>query len=441
MKSLYRAFFVVGACMLGSVLSVSAQTKLTDKDVLEIQSKAKSNIADLENLLNFVTFSDASPAEVQQVIERSYASSPNQLFFNKKVVLEDDIDPSFNKDNTKDLEVSKYLNTLDVYYRKTAEPSIRFTSVQVSNVKKKDFLYVKVYFESNFGSAYKSNGSTYQKRQRLALVRADKISYRWEVRIIGVTFYDPFKPITSTENDVTVVTTNPYEDSKQQDISYDKKDFDVKSGNQRPFNVGAKIGFNGTAWVANALVDNPNTSYADVRLTGRSGGVYGLYVRYYGGYKNFGFGADLLYITKGSGYEIQTSATATQQFDFRLSYFQVPLFVNFFFVQRDRFKPYLNLGYAPAFLLNARLRDVTGTSGSDDVPDWFTSVQGNIIIGLGADFKVSQRNRMTFDMRFDLGTGNILGDGDNNVLRNSLTSPQTLGQGTFSLSLGYAFGL
>ncbi len=433
--------FLLCTFALGTPVWAQKEQRLTDKDAEEIKNKAKNAISELENLMNFVSFNEATSTEIQNVIGRSYGSSAgSQLFFNKKTIIEDDISPGFDKDNTKDLEVDKYLNILDVFYTKTTEPSISLANVQVSNVKKKDFLYVKVFYESNFGGKYKKTGAGYTPKQRVAVVRADKVSYRWEVRIVAITFYDPFKPITSTENDIRVVDTNPLDDPNQQQISYRKKDFNVGSSTQRKWNAGLKAGFNGSAWVA-TTADNARTSYKDIELLGRSGGVYGLYIRYYGGYRNLGLGTDLLYIVKGGTLKINSSATESRSFDFRLAYFQVPVFINFYFVGRDKFKPYLNLGYAPAFLLNATISELPDKTDSEGVKDWFASQHGSFVLGLGADFKVSPRNRMTLDARFDLGLNNILGD-EPNLLRDDIVDePKTISQGSLSLSLGYAFGL
>lgn len=423
-RSVYLSF----AFILISLTWIHAQTKLTDKDVQEIQSKAKGNITELENLMNFVTFNATSTTEIQSVIERSYtASSNNHLFFNRKVVIEDDLTPGFNKDNTKDLETDKYLNTLDVYYEKTSEPSIHFTNVQVSNVKKKDYLYVKVVFDSKFDSKFKKSSVVYTTKQRMAIIRADKIGYSWQTRIIGITFYDPFKPITSTENDVVVINTNPYADDKQPDLSYEKGEIKpTYTTEQRPFNIGVKVGVASSVWVGDVA--------NNYELGGRLGGVAGIYMRYYGKrYSHIGLGMDMLYVAKGATVTTQTSGIKT---DFQLNYVEVPVFVNIFILGKDRFKPYINLGYAPAFLLSASSKR-SNTSESLDLTDYFQSYDGNVILGLGFDFKASRRNRMTVDMRFDLGTSNIL----NTKYRFLFVNDNQLAQGAFSISVGYAFGL
>ncbi|MCU0352523.1 MAG: tetratricopeptide repeat protein [Cytophagales bacterium] len=188
----------------GVAFAATAQN-LTVKEGAEISYQAKNSITELQDLLNFVTFADLPPNELKDVIANSYSPSKNQIFNNKEVVIEDDIDPAYKLGSTRDLDVDKYLNTLDVFYEKTIDASITFSNIRVSNVKKKDFIYVKVYFESQFGSKFKKNGAAYPVTKRLAQIRAEKSGNRWKTRIIGIGFYDPNVPFESTDNDIALM--------------------------------------------------------------------------------------------------------------------------------------------------------------------------------------------------------------------------------------------
>lgn len=191
------------AIMLFS-FTVSAQ-ELTVKEGAEISYQAKNCITELQDLLNFVTFADLPPNELQEVMANSYGASKNQIFHSKDAVLEDDIDPAARLGNARDLSADKYLNTLDVFYEKTIDASIAFSNIRISNVKKKDFIYVKVLFDSHFGGKYKKNGATYRPVQRLAQIRAEKAGSRWKAKIIGIGFYDPANPIEGRDNDMALV--------------------------------------------------------------------------------------------------------------------------------------------------------------------------------------------------------------------------------------------
>lgn len=184
-----------------------AQDKLTVRETGEISYQAKNVISELEQLLNFVAFADNAPNELAEVIRKSYTpETRSQIFYGKEVIIEDDIDPANRLGKTRDVPADKYLNTLDVFYEKSIDPSIRFSNIHISNVKKKDYFYVKVYFYCVFGSRYTKNNIPYQPQTRQATVRVTKKGNRWQALISGIGFHDPQQPMDSQENNVAVVS-------------------------------------------------------------------------------------------------------------------------------------------------------------------------------------------------------------------------------------------
>lgn len=182
------------------------QGQLSVKETGEISYQAKNAISELEQLLNFIAFSDNPPNAIAEVIEKSYTpNARNQIFYNASAIIEDDIDPSFQLAKTKDLPVDKYIHTLDVYYGKSIDPSIIFSNIRLSNIKKKDFFYVKAVFDCQFTGSHTQKKSPYPVHTRQAIIRAEKTGNRWKALISSISFYDPKKPYTSKENDVTVV--------------------------------------------------------------------------------------------------------------------------------------------------------------------------------------------------------------------------------------------
>lgn len=182
-----------------------AQNQITVKEAAEITYQAKETVKAYQSLLNFVVFAENAPNELKDAIENSCSVSRNQIFLNKEAIIEDDIDPDNRLGQTRDLPVEKYLNTLDISYEKDIDPSIAFTSVQVSHVKKKDYLYIKVFFESAFGKANKKKNVPYPVRQRVALLRAEKRGNRWYTFVSGIRFHDPANTVDNTENDIPIV--------------------------------------------------------------------------------------------------------------------------------------------------------------------------------------------------------------------------------------------
>jgi tetratricopeptide (TPR) repeat protein len=197
---------LLSGLVLGFSVQGFGQGQLSVKETGEISYQTKNVINELEQLLNFVAFADNAPNVVAEVIDKSYApGSRNQIFYNASAIIEDDIDPDFRLGKTKDLPVDKYIHTLDVYYAKSVDPSISFSNIRLSNVKKKDYFYVKVVFDCQFAGKHTQKNTAYKRQTRQAIVRAEKNGNRWKALIYSIGFYDPQKPITSRENDVQVV--------------------------------------------------------------------------------------------------------------------------------------------------------------------------------------------------------------------------------------------
>jgi tetratricopeptide (TPR) repeat protein len=187
--------------------SVTAQDKITLKDAKEISYQAKATVQGLEGLLNYVSFADNVPSELQEVIANSYKNSRNRVFYNKNIIIEDDITPESGLGKTKDLPAEKYLNDFDIHYTKTPDASVSFSNIYVSSVKKKDYVYVKVKFDSKFGSKFKLKNTGYTTRTREALLRMESEGgNRWKALIVGINFYNPANPLESTENNIGVTT-------------------------------------------------------------------------------------------------------------------------------------------------------------------------------------------------------------------------------------------
>lgn len=218
--------------IFGMILSgASAQTnpdKITLKDAKEISYQAKSTVEVLESLLNYVTFSDNNASSLQDAIANSYKISDNQIFANNGVIIEDDIAPDAALGNTKDIPAVKYLNDLDLHYEKTNDATIRFTNILVSGIKKRDYVYVRVKFDSEFGGKHKLKNATYATRTREALVRAERHGpNQWKTFIVGINFYNPANPIDSGENNVAV-TTDESENAtvvSEADLAKEKEEF------------------------------------------------------------------------------------------------------------------------------------------------------------------------------------------------------------------------
>lgn len=207
---------------------VNAQNTITLKDAKEISYQAQSTVETLQRLLNYITFLDNVPSELADVIDDSYKPSRNRVFYNKEVIIEDDINSLSEMGKTKDMFAINYLNEIDLQYEKTADASISFSNIVVSAVKMKDYIYVKVKFDSQFGSKYKPSGNGYSTKQREALVRAERIgNSKWETTIMSITYYNAALPIDGIENNMQIATDTSSTASvvTQEDFDKEKQTF------------------------------------------------------------------------------------------------------------------------------------------------------------------------------------------------------------------------
>ncbi|WP_309641458.1 tetratricopeptide repeat protein [Flavobacterium sp.] len=219
-------------------VAVNPENTISLKDAKEISYQAKSTVETFKNLLNYITFSDNVASELADVIDNSYKPSRSRVFYNKEVIIEDDINSLSEMGKTKDMFAINYLNEMDLQYEKTADASIEFSNIVVSSVKMKDYIYVKVKFDSKFGSKYRPSGNGYSIKQREALVRAEKIgNSKWETTIMSITYYNTALPIDGIENNMQIATdvsstasvvTQEYFDKEKETFIKERQDEEKK---------------------------------------------------------------------------------------------------------------------------------------------------------------------------------------------------------------------
>lgn len=201
MKKKYTSFLLT---VLVCIFQNSYAQDVSKKDSEEIKLIAKRKVQNgLKDLLNFITDESIGDAEKLTIIKDSYSPSNVQVFYNAEAILEDDINPNFiDASKIQDFSVEKYLNNLDVLYTKTSESTIDFTITKVSNVKQGSYLYVKVYFESQFGSKHKTIEIPYKKTNRVAELRIDKVGKKWLTNITRIAFNVPEDSLALIKNDI-----------------------------------------------------------------------------------------------------------------------------------------------------------------------------------------------------------------------------------------------
>ncbi len=263
MPLLYKRISVVSFLFSISLLhaqdvpvAADSQNTISLKDAKEISYQAQSTVVTLQGLLNYITFFDNTASELLGVIDDSFKPSRNRVFYSKEVIVEDDINSLSEMGKTKDMFAINYLNEMDLQYEKTEDESIKFSNVVLSSVKMKDYIYVKVKFDSKFGSKYKPSGNGYSTKQREALVRAEKIgNSKWETTIMSIAYYNPALPIEGIENNMLIATDTSSAASvvTQEDFDKEKEAFIRQRQNEEKKEQAA---FDGYLAVAATYINN-----------------------------------------------------------------------------------------------------------------------------------------------------------------------------------------
>lgn len=195
--------------LLGS-LAASAQD-LTTRDNDEVKLLARRKVEKgLADLLNVLSLEDLNESERSALIAESYAPGPNQLFYNAETVVEDDINPErMSAAQLFDLSAEKYLANFDLLYQKAPQATIALSDVAVSNLKRGQWLYVKVFYTQRFGGKHKQIDKPYQPIRRVAEVRADRADKKWVVTIARLGFLAANDSLNAAQNDVALRVEAP----------------------------------------------------------------------------------------------------------------------------------------------------------------------------------------------------------------------------------------
>lgn len=198
-----RAISIILILALSGPVNLYSQPTLRDAREIQLlaQRKVERGLADL---LNTLTFDELGEFERRSIVEDSYNTSPNQIFYSDKVIVEDDLDPRREPGTPPlDLTISKYLSNFDLFYPKSEEQTIHFTDLRVSGLKKSDYYYVKVYYTSKFDLRHKQADSVFEPAERVAEVRAERSDKKWVVYITRLAF--------TSENDIQNPALNDME--------------------------------------------------------------------------------------------------------------------------------------------------------------------------------------------------------------------------------------
>ncbi len=191
---------------LWSISGVVAQQRITLRDVKQINQQANTIVKDFENVLNLIAFNETTPSEVQEQIGNSFKPGGKyRIFYSKNSLIEDDINPDAKMGNTAEVNVEKYLNDFNLQYEKGVDNTISFSDVVVSNVKYRDYFFIKVKYSSVFGAKNGLKKVGYAPAVKEALLRMEPQGKgEWKAFFMNITFYNPANAIDATDNDAEV---------------------------------------------------------------------------------------------------------------------------------------------------------------------------------------------------------------------------------------------
>jgi tetratricopeptide (TPR) repeat protein len=216
MKVVKNARLYLG-CFLILPLGLSAQenqnkqdtlTNITVQDAAEISYRSELIIGEYRDLLNLISNTDADIRQTRDIIHNSFTGPKNWIFYHSTATLEDDITPTQHESqNAQEKKIDKYLYDFDLLYKKSDTPSVNFTILKVSNVKKRDYFYVKIFFSSRFGNKSAVADADYILNNRVAEVRAYKAGNKWQTQIVRIGFYNASDTLTDDQYNAELLYT------------------------------------------------------------------------------------------------------------------------------------------------------------------------------------------------------------------------------------------
>ncbi|AHM61119.1 hypothetical protein D770_14325 [Flammeovirgaceae bacterium 311] len=186
-----------------SVLTVAYAQQYTLRDQAEIKYRAQLTLVDYESILNLISNAAISESVLRDAAQNSYNNPGTKLFYTKEVKVVNDLAPSaLNATDKLAVRVEDYIREFDRMYVKSELETVDFYDFQVSNLKKRDYLYIRIKYTVHFKGRHKKDVAPYKAVDRLAELIVEKKEGRWVTYISSITPYDPASPITSAQEDV-----------------------------------------------------------------------------------------------------------------------------------------------------------------------------------------------------------------------------------------------
>jgi tetratricopeptide (TPR) repeat protein len=186
-----------------------AQDSLNVNDAQEIQYRAKRLVSkDLNLLMNFLSNSDLEEKDAAEAIRNSHSGESGHIFYDQKAEVDYDMNPAIqSSERSHGEDIDKYLKDFELLYQKSDSESVVFSDLSCSPVKKKDRLYVKVYFNSFYKNKVTGIEAPFVTTKRFAEIRAVKEAHKWALAIDRIAFFNPADTMNDTLNNIAIFQT------------------------------------------------------------------------------------------------------------------------------------------------------------------------------------------------------------------------------------------
>ncbi len=246
-----KIFLSLTLCLFISFLSYSQS--IEDRDIKEIKSKSRLIVKEFEELLNFISNSQAFDSEIDEIVNNSFdPNNSNRLFKDSKIIVEDDLNPELT-DRERNIELRTYLNNFKLQYNKTNGSSVSFEDIVLSELYKRDNYFIIVNFTRNFSSTFSSKKLSYTPLNwNLELEISKNNSGKWYASIAGFSYsykpdfiaLKPFLVDISKSSNSTVSLASDIEEAQtpssetsitQENSGYDEYYYSLLSAGEKAF--------------------------------------------------------------------------------------------------------------------------------------------------------------------------------------------------------------
>ena len=202
-----------------------------------------------------------------------------------------------------------------------------------------------------------------------------------------------------------------------------------KSSNAQSSVIGIKSGLN----LSNLNYKNDLQGYEFSFRKGLNLGLFGEFFLN----NNFSLHLEIIYSERGTKYSTEEKPfndhiIPEQSFIQNVDYLELPIFIQYNFINNSAITPKLFLGPFISYLLSANLELDWKNTKTDDLnqKDYFKSTDYGIIVGAGIAYSLKS-GRLLLDIRYQFGLQNI----------SSIERGSEIKTSTLSLNIGYGFNL